>query len=180
MTETKAINLLDIERDAESAAIMPLQIECMSTYSQDYNGKEVLEAVGVEFFDPIENDPTLQLVKLPVGWKIFSNNSQVMLLDEIGRNRADIYYKDTPFGNGQVAVFVRSRHYICTDVAENSKVVLVRAMKNKVSGSRMVYATTALATHGYRDALDAAKGQVETWLDCHYPDWRNPTAYWSY
>lgn len=61
----------------------------------DPASKEILEAAGVKFLGPVENDDQFQYVTLPAGWKKVPTDHSMWseLLDQDGKEIASIFYK---------------------------------------------------------------------------------------
>jgi hypothetical protein len=59
------------------------------------NAQSVLEAAGVEFLFPVEDDPVFQYVELPPGWERVATDDPMWsdILDDNGVVRARVFYK---------------------------------------------------------------------------------------
>jgi hypothetical protein len=77
----------DGQRDFVSSETLPTRIDAES--------KQALEAAGVKFLGPVENDNLFQYVELPAGWqkKPTDHSMWSLLFDDKGVQRASIFYK---------------------------------------------------------------------------------------
>ncbi len=66
-----------------------LPVECL------HDGRGELEAAGVVFGEPCEDDPLFCVAQLPAGWKKRGTDHSMWsdLIDDEGRVRATIFYK---------------------------------------------------------------------------------------
>lgn len=157
--------------------------DTLPTESKDYyfNCKEILEAAGVKFGEVVPGDPLFQFVELPVGWKKVATEHAMWsdLVDEKGRKRAAIFYK-AAFYDRRASFNVTPRYGIVFDYGrlDQEKV----GVANVTDGDTVIHTTEPISVAG--DAKDYEVSNKATdvarhWLDEHYPDWKNPAAYWD-
>ncbi len=113
---------------------------------------------------------------LPQGWRKEATKHHMwsVLRDERGRPRANIFYK--------AAFYDRSAHIsLCQCITvtrrfydeshETDTAVLT-------ADDRVLFATERVGDRDY-PAVDASEKTARAWADEHYPDWRDPLAYWD-
>lgn len=145
-------------------------------------GKTALEKAGVKFLGPVEGDALFNYVRLPSGWKKEATTDHSMwshLLDDRGRKRASIFYK-AAFYDRRAHVSVNSRFAILNDYDQPDGVLLTFVDDQ---GQR-AYSTDVVSVNrdDYKEQAsfrDLQEKECEAWLAEHYPDWRNPGAYWD-
>ena len=83
-----------IERQEERGQKSFVSSDTLPTEISDKD-KEILEAAGVKFLDPVEGDDLFRYVELPEGWKKEATDHSMWskLLDAEGNERASIFYK---------------------------------------------------------------------------------------
>lgn len=163
------------------------------TLPKEMNGctKEQLESIGIKFHD--DADDLFVNVTLPEGWKKVPTDHSMWskLVDDKGRERASIFYKAAFYDrNAHISL---SRRYSCMvepeagwesdykkgrwvgRVTDCGKVIFEHPYILEVEPSydpREVW----MEWHTRKSALgeDCAE-----WLNEHYPEWRNATAYWA-
>lgn len=146
----------------------------------DVDSKKVLEAAGVKFGEVVEGDPLFQYVELPQGWKkvptVHSTWSD--LVDEKGRKRASIFYKAAFYDRG-AHYNVGCRYGTSIDYERQDKEGVTVAQV--LDGDTVIYTTEPITGEDEKSYALASKAQAAAaeWLDEHYPDWRNPAAYWD-
>jgi hypothetical protein len=145
--------------------------------------RKVLEQAGVIFGDPVPGDDMFIYVTLPEGWTKLgtSHSMHSELLDKKGRKRAGIFYK-AAFYDRRADLNVVRRFGTGMDYDLTDKGVVVMFVTD--SGSK-VFMTKEYTFIGekYRDDYNtqsnAAGDEVKAWLEEHYPNWEDASAYWD-
>ena len=159
----------------------------------DYDGKETLEAAGVEFRDLLEEDGTLQHVKLPKGWRIVLGDYPTWssLVDDRDRVRARImvkieYYQRSDFTERQARMVIHCRFNVALDGKRyDEEGVVVYNVYDRQCDGEVIYATEPRSIAGVNNPDDRCKLQDDAdkeaiaWLDIRYPEWHDPKAYWD-
>jgi len=156
--------------------------------------REQVEGMGVQFGEPI--DDLFVSVQLPDGWKKVATSHSMWseLQDEKGRKRASIFYKaafydrdafislDTRFRAGSAPVC----GYDSPDYDFNATPTHGAVWDQ----GKIVWHTKQVAEKPgpdssredsltYYDLDDELKRQAVAWLTEHYPDYKDPLAYWD-
>lgn len=142
----------------------------------------ILEASGVKFLGVVDGDPLFQYVELPQGWKKLPTDHSMWskLVDEKGRERAMIFYK-AAFYDRSAHMRLSLRFSVTNDYkrAETEGI----AVAHVLDCENIIYSTEPLKLPAddrkKYEVSDKAKKAAEKWLNKHYPDWRNPAAYWG-
>lgn len=145
--------------------------------------RTALEAAGVKFGEVVENDPLFTYVELPEGWHKsgMSDSRGSELRDARGNVRATIFYK-AAYYDRHASLSICIRYRIHQDYDYEDEHQAIRAVVRR--GDKVVHAT-AVRYYGdrydstYFRASDQAFAEAESWLDEHYPNWRDPSAYWD-
>lgn len=145
--------------------------------------REMLEAIGIKFGADV--DDLFVTAQLPDGWKKRATDHSMWsdLFDEKGRKRAAIFYK-AAFYDRKAHISLCRRYnisvYEACDANGNA------AEYGKHSHMKTIVQDCGVLLHevGLREdrdyaTCDAHEAQAEAWLNEHYPDWRNPLAYWN-
>lgn len=147
------------------------------------NDKEILEAAGVKFLSPVENDKLFQYVELPAGWKKFPTDHSMWsnLVDDKGRVRATIFYK-AAFYDRNAFMSTSTRFEIASDYDKRESEGV--SVANVLDGGKVVHTTNPRKipkerNDKYLAVSKATTKDAENWLTKNYPDWRNPGAYWD-
>lgn len=152
----------------------------------DRLARETLAKWGVKFLGPVEGDPSLQQVELPTGWKKIPTYEPrlVMLVDDKGRERARICL----FAEHKTLV-IQPRFGIIERpdlLRVGGRVTAVACDGCAVLGAGDllfgVETDDSIPREDKRDRMRARRElvkQASAWLDEHYPDWRDPLAYWD-
>jgi len=137
--------------------------------------EKILKTVGIKLLGVVESNLIFQRVLLPMGWQRIAHGhgSYSCIIDEKSRKRVEIVYLDTEH-NQKVYMslcrrFRRSFDYdrFCdtnvgvTNVTDNGKVIHTTDPTVSANGS------------------EGANAAASAWLDEHYPQWRDPSAYWD-
>lgn len=146
------------------------------------NGQEVLEQAGVTFLGIVPEDPIFQHVKLPTGWSKYMTDTNMWteLLDERGRVRGTIFYKNTNYDRS-AHMNLECRFSVRRDYHRQSQDHV--AITHVLDSKKVIHTTEPVELpenrhEQYVIAQQADKMAVQ-WLDRHYPDWYNPASYWS-
>lgn len=178
--------------DGTSEAIMGQEAEgqqsfvtstTLPTRIQTENGKEIMESWGFVFGDVVENDDIFQYAALPEGWskKPTEHSMWSELIDEQGRKRGSVFYKAAFYDRS--AHMGLSRRYSYTQNYEAQETDNARVGTVTDLGVT-IYETEPLPYKDKNgeeiwDNYDKVNAMAVAWLDEHYPDWKDPTAYWS-
>lgn len=145
--------------------------------------RRVLEQAGVIFDDQVRGDEMFTYVTLPAGWKkvLTSHSMWSDLADDKGRKRASMFYK-AAFYDRDAFLRVNHRYGISMDYAYEESNSAIRF--NVTDGDQVVFSSAA---HRYVEkysreweaAEQAASNEASTWLNHHYPQWEDPSAYWD-
>lgn len=142
--------------------------------------REVLENAGVMFGTKVEGDDLFQYVDLPTGWskEPTSHSMWSYLVDDKGRRRASIFYNGSFWD--RAAHLSTCRRFNCEiDYDQlNSNGLCVA---NVTNGPHTIHTTKTIVL-GERmkyDVTEEARKLAETWLDAHYPNWRDEGMYWD-
>lgn len=140
-------------------------------------GREVLEAAGVKFGEVVENDPLFQYVELPRGWKKvpIEHSMWSELVDDKGRKRASIFYKAAFYYRDAFLNVVRRFAYGLDYDREDKEHVWVAQI---LDCGQVIYTTEPIPIVRPEEK-EEWRTIAETWLDEHYPNWRDPGAYWD-
>jgi hypothetical protein len=157
--------------------VLPLDIGRNTTWEQ-------LATLGIVRGEQV--DDLFVKVALPVGWhkKPTEHSMWSDLIDEQGRVRARIFYK--------AAFYDRSAHFNLTarysygihPVVENDwdgpRYGAVTDQGNVIwhTDRQLVRNINTKTDKLYYDIYDELEKAARVWLEEHYPDYRNPFAYW--
>jgi hypothetical protein len=143
--------------------------------------KAVLEAAGVKFLGVVEDDPIFQYVELPNGWKkvATSHSMHSDLVDDKGRKRAGIFYKAAFYDrSAHLSVNRRYGTSIDYDRLEKEKV----AVATVTDGNDVIFTAEPVKFEEDKaryDAQDEARALAVAWLNEHFPNWEDASAYWD-
>ena len=154
--------------------------------------RETLEKWGLKFLGAVEGDPSLVRVELPAGWRKLPTYETrlVMLVDDQSRERARIV-----LFSEHKALIIQPRYGVKEmsheEILYGKGAILAVVTDGRiVTGDDGVLFVTepvqpAAQDNERRSKLERMKvprelvKQAESWLDEHYPDWRDPLAYWD-
>ncbi len=147
------------------------------------NGAKILEKFGVIFGENVEDDPMFQYVTLPEGWAREGTGHSMHsdVLDEQGRKRIGVFYK-AAFYDRSAHMWVTRRYASGYDYDhEKNTGEYVGVVTD---GDITIHRTDPLPskTEDGKDAWDnyeLCQTLAKVWLDKHYPDWKDPAAYWD-
>ena len=145
-----------------------------------YGTRKGLEDAGVVFGDIVANNELFVHATLPPGWRVVRSNHPLWhdLIDANGNKRASIFDKRDVFDR-------RAYLAVATRFAVQQGYELEGAVDAYVTDTGMRIYTTAAYPYTEGDeasvyqAFAAAKAEAEAWLDAHWPDWRDASAYWQ-
>ena len=162
------------------------------TLPTNFQGREALEAAGVKFGAAVKGDPMFTYVELPAGWTKRSTGHAMWwsdLVDDKGRKRASIFYKAAFYdrsAHGSALPRYRTDSYYNDDhdtVAVcrvlDQDVVLFESERLEMKTNDERYGSRFDAPVKVESKRDIVGRQCVAWLDEHYPDWKNPAAYWD-
>lgn len=145
--------------------------------------RATLEAAGVKFGEVVDGDPIFQYVELPAGWTKRGTGHDMWsdLLDDKGQKRASIFYK-AAFYDRNAHLNTEHRYAVEFDYDRVDREQV--AVANVTDCGKVIYSTepipTAEGTHRYDSAISEPARQLALeWLDEHYPDWKDASAYWD-
>jgi hypothetical protein len=137
--------------------------------------REVLERCGFKLHDAI--DDLFVSVTFAPGWELrpTDNSLWTNLVDEKGRHRGMVFW--APYEH-RASIFLDCR-YRCQlrwarGVPELGDVLCA---VSDCDGSVLYNAGSFPSSE--RDPLERASALCEKWLDEHFPNWRDPAAYWD-
>jgi len=145
------------------------------------DARTVLEAAGVKFLGVVEDDPMFQYVELPNGWKKVATGHSMWsdLVDDKGRKRASIFYK-AAFYDRSAHLDVNRRYGINIDYDRLDAEMVAVAMV--ADGDSAIFTTDPVGFEVDKaryDAQDKARALAVAWLNEHYPNWEDASAYWD-
>ena len=143
----------------------------------DTVSKTALEAHGVVFGEQLANDPLFTHVTLPKGWKICPTNHPMHsdLVDGKGRKRAEIFYK-AAFYDRRAWVRAVSMYKAESDYTERSRII---AHVTDYDGTVFYTVDKGEVSDSPYILRGECENECMAWLDEHFPDLRNPSAYWG-
>ena len=135
--------------------------------------RAVLEGQGVIFSDKWR-DRYQVYAWLPLGWKkIPSLSRSEKLVDDKGRTRAIINRID-----GAPILLLTNRFYVAQGTDRNDAIIC-----HVMDGGKIIYTTPIRDMTSDRHLRDeryqVAFKEADAWLEAHYPDHDNPSAYWD-
>ena len=140
-----------------------------------------LETMGIRY-GKIVDDQFVE-ADLPEGWaKVPTNHSMwSKLVDEQGRERAAIFYKAAFYDRHALISLTRrynyQQDYRDDDDWQNSgRRCIVKDCGETIWASDYIEPTEDVPGYMLSEQLNP---QGEAWLEEHYPDWRDPLAYWE-
>ena len=151
--------------------------------------REQFESMGIVFGDDV--DDLFVSVVLPDGWEVVptDHSMQSHLVDEKGRERADIFYK-AAFYDRSAHIRLNKRYHSTTlpllgwDGLKHDEGAVNDWVGRVFDAGEVVFETAPVAiTEGPRDWNNDPEGKLakeaEAWMVERYPDYDNPLAYWD-
>lgn len=146
---------------------------------------EQLEAMGIQFEG--DGDGVMRPAKLPPGWELKATDHSMWnkLVDDQDRERASMFYK-AAFYDRKARLRLEHRYSVtaergeCNDPGKYQRTFV----EDRQTGKRlhqmqwMPKPAGDDADEGWR-RIDEQSKKARAWLDEHYPDHRDPLAYWS-
>lgn len=186
--------IMESERNGQAALCAAITTaECELPKDVDKESCKALEAAGVKFLGDVPGDAIFQMAQLPKGWEIKRTDHSMWtkLCDEKGRERASIFYK-AAFYDRSAHMSVSRRFKIDTYYNPDHVNVAVARVNDQgtypFESERFELKTDAdrhgiydRTTHTYStpSKMDQARAQCSKWLDEHYPNWGDASAYWD-
>lgn len=142
--------------------------------------REQLEQMGIVFFEPI--DDLFVNVKLPDGWKKVPTNHSMWsdLVDEKERARGGIFYKAAFYDrNAFIRIdrrFSFRNKQLGNDYDTSPRAAVVTDQGEVIWQSESESPSDEVPIY---EAGERYLPEAEAWLEEHYPDWRDPLAYWD-
>lgn len=168
-----------IERQEARGQRELVNSEVLPTKMRPPEFRTAIEEAGGKVLDAVKGDDLFTNVTLPAGWKKESTDHSMWskLVDEKGRERASIFYK---------AAFYDRDAFL----NGNTRFGIGRDYDRKDEGGRELYYVTDGGVRQSQEFAGARKSRengwrsegaelADAWLTEHYPDWRNPGAYWD-
>jgi len=161
-----------------------LPIKCNSC------SREQLEQMGIEFGERglLPVDALFVEVRLPDGWRKepTSHSMWSKLIDEKGRERANIFYK-AAFYDRDAFIGIKRRFSCCVqphggyespdyDYETAPRVAVVTDQDIVIWQSEAEEISKDVPTY---EAAQRFLPDARKWLESLYPDWKNPLAYWD-
>lgn len=161
---------------------LPVHSSDIFGYSNEPYTKKVLEVFGVKFGKVVEGDPLYQYVTLPPGWKKVPKVDYIInwmsyLLDEKGRKRVLIFDRVSG-GHESASYYVMHRYDMYTDFSRQREDG-GGIMSQVRDGDTVLYEAPILGDIKGSQISDRSRAIALPWLDAHFPDWKNPAAYWA-
>jgi hypothetical protein len=169
---------------ARSSSEVPAQLP----KNMGSNGRAILEACGMVFGKDID-DLFIQAT-LPEGWSIKASDHRLYshILDTAGRERAEIFYKDSSYDRS-ADLRVRCRYTIGSSTAVNADGQAVKygtdehthyqiAILDAKQVSEVIDLTPVEGT-ATRGLHEAACDRARAVLAERFPNWQDPAAYWD-
>ncbi len=127
------------------------------------NIRKMLVRLGIRFIGVPEDNSRLQLVRLPLNFKLVEMDKISMIIDLEERARISIDYNTHK-------LYVKTRFEIChikkPKGSKSPHYIVKDWEKNKI-----IFSSTALTK---KESIK----EVVIWLDNNFPMWKNPMAYW--
>lgn len=142
--------------------------------------REDLERAGVVYGDIVTNNHLLAICTLPPGWHLVQTGDidWSELLDDKGNRRASVYICTDVFRRNAY-VEIESRFTVREGYQDGETAICIAFQDGREVFTSSAYPYSEYGTSSYYQAEAAAKAEVETWLAEHWPDWRDPNAYWN-
>lgn len=135
--------------------------------------EQITAETGIVFGD--DKDDLFVNVTLPAGWKIEATGHSMWskVLDANGIERAEIFYK-AAFYDRSAHCYFHQRFNYENDYAEPIASIFVKDRKT----GQVVYTAGTVTSEQY-SLREELYGGARTWLEKHYPNYRDPFAYWE-
>lgn len=154
------------------------QLPRMMYADQQVNARQYLEREGVVFHEECDPKSLFLDVTLPEGWRRKSGEGAwSYLIDDRMRTRA-IIFCDASIFDPDVFLELTSRYTWQRDMSERESTNIVHIMDGVTRLHTIREDIPSDETKRY-GALTAIGEAAKKWLDAHYPNWRDPSAYWD-
>lgn len=145
--------------------------------------REQLESLGFVFGEAA--DDIFIYVQFPEGWKKEPTEHSMWsdLVDDKGQKRGSIFYKAAFYDRSAHMNLDRKISY--SQVYDHHDNYIPNSIQYFVTdGESILYETKpVIVEEKYSDEYwkvdDAARNEVNTWVEENYPDYNNPMAYWD-
>lgn len=149
----------------------------------NYGTREQFEQMGIVFGE--KADDLFSYVTLPNGWKKQPTDHSMWskLVDEQGRERALIFYK-AAFYDCDAFLSISRRYTVSTFESTDADGNIVERDKSTNFSTYILDAgkplkLIAVREKGYGNPqTDKDEAKAFEWINKHYPDHKNPLAYW--
>jgi hypothetical protein len=143
--------------------------------------RAMYEAMGVRFGSVVKDDPLFIEATLPAGWKKVATSHAMRsnVVDEKGRVRIHVFYKAAFYDRrATMSAWTRFDTSTCDTNSECGEPIT--AFVNDCDGTVRYASDQFFETNmTWNEAYKAANAMCESWLEAHYPDYKNPLAYWD-
>lgn len=148
--------------------------------------RALFEQVGIVFGDPV--DDVFVKATLPEGWSRHGSSHSMWshILDEKGRSRIAVFYKGA-FYDRRAHMRLLPRFGVASELEveddyDSRRRYVVEDASKPVEGETKtgeVAFASDYADDGDYDTQDQREKECFAWLDEHFPQWADPTAYWD-
>ena len=137
------------------------------------------EALGFKFGKPI--DTVFVEATFPKGWKKRPTDHSMWseIIDEKGRKRGTIFYKAAFYDRSAIA-YLEPRFSV-QETYKGPKVLIIVDACGEVTREIAGEDPSKLEGDAFHKAYrenNEKREKLVAWLNEHYPEWENPTAYW--
>ncbi len=173
------------QRDFVASETLPCKPSDYHTTDEEM--RHILETLGIEFLEPV--DDLFWYVRLPAGWQKRATDHSMWskLYDDKGRERASVFYKAAFYDRS--AHINLTRRYSCQICPVNGWGsntdpttlwhAIVTDCEKPIWQSEPIGPKPDKPGREWWNAKDALCKVAIDWCDEHYPEWRNPLAYWD-
>lgn len=168
----------EIVREAESRGQAYLIVS--SVLPTQVRDRQVFEALGFVFGEPLADDPLFAPATLPLGWtkRATDDPRYSNILDQKGRVRAEVFHKAVVYDR-QADLSLRGRYRFDDTWSAVDKTIFAVVL----DGDREIFRTeTFTSTNGiaYKSGIsEKLTAAVAAWMDVNRPDWRDPIKQWE-
>lgn len=187
----KELNDLSVPKEIKLNGLndsMEWEEECkIRTQNNIEYTKQQYEKMGIIIVD--EYDDLFWNVKLPDGWEIKATDHSMWsdLFDDKGRKRANFFYK-AAFYDRHAFINFETRFRICVDRIADASVDYEVWKQSDYQGTikdgdEIIFSTECIPpTDDFMQDIkiqDSLREQLETYMNEHYPDYRDIHSYWD-
>ena len=156
--------------------------QTLPTSIRPREAKAILESAGIKFIGPVDGDPKFQYADLPEGWKIQPTDHSMWsdLLDHKGRKRASIFYK-AAFYDRDAFLNIECRYTATVGFADRDNYNTCARFGVVKDGGTEIFRSESFVPESDKtwEASDSARAAADKWLAEHFPDAKDPAAYWD-